>query len=257
MKAVIFCALCLSTLVSFASEVGSVVKEYFEDGTLKLTYEVLEEEEGAARGVFTYYYENGKIKSVVPIISDGNELGYTCHGVAKAFFENGKPQSVQSYHLGKRNGVSKLYYEDGKLREKAVFDDDVSKVLERNSLKGRAISKDECLQVTIESLRPESASNVRIDNYFDQGVHLGWVILYRKTKDGWIEEAKRPAANHLGTRNTESFKFMEIGELTGTFRIGVTCQVTSSKASNKFTEFHSRSVEVEQAVPPKSDRAGG
>ena len=152
-------------IVSSAGEVGTIHKEYFDSGELKLTYEILAEENGKARGVFNYYYKNGKLKIISPIISDGNELGYTSHGTAKTFFENGKIQSVQNYSFGKRNGLLKLYYEDGKLREESVFEGDVSEVLNRNNPEGEAINKKECLFVSIKSLSQEVDENIRIDNY--------------------------------------------------------------------------------------------
>jgi antitoxin component YwqK of YwqJK toxin-antitoxin module len=61
------------------------------------------------------FYDNGKVKSEVPIEND------LLNGVGKKYYENGNPQEVVGFKNGEFDGSNKYYYPNGQLWNEIIF----------------------------------------------------------------------------------------------------------------------------------------
>ena len=87
-------------LLLSCNEKNSRVKEvYSEDGTLIKKYEYADPKDTSSYNL-TEYYEDGNIKSIVPI-SEGK-----INGIVHAFFPNGELWLIRRYRNGKYHGVT-------------------------------------------------------------------------------------------------------------------------------------------------------
>lgn len=91
-------------------------KCFREDGTLEREAIAYGE---AFKGYFKFYYEDEKLESEGETLNDSTKIGKWIE-----YYKNGKPEYIWNYELGKRNGISSTYYENGNLESILVFDND-------------------------------------------------------------------------------------------------------------------------------------
>lgn len=114
----------------------SVILEYWNDGTKKLTRQQLKEKERVIKrsyfangsleyeseylknipdGTTTYWYPNGQLKSRT-IYSNG-----LLHSNMEKFYESGELQYSVGYFYGKKNGFERWYYSNGQIKSESMF----------------------------------------------------------------------------------------------------------------------------------------
>ena len=93
----------------------SIVKEYYENGTLKSKGI---KQNGLKEGAWMFYYENGNKKKEVFFRNDIED------GEWKMWHEKGKLYIEQIKTLGKSEGYWKEYYENGNIKEIGEYKND-------------------------------------------------------------------------------------------------------------------------------------
>jgi antitoxin component YwqK of YwqJK toxin-antitoxin module len=91
-----------------------MLKCYREEGTLER--EAITEGEPYS-GYFKFYDEYENIKSEGNSLNDSTRIGKWIE-----YYENGNPEYIWNYELGKRNGICSTYYESGILESKLIFE---------------------------------------------------------------------------------------------------------------------------------------
>jgi hypothetical protein len=179
-------------------------KTFYDNGTVKESFEMIERPDGKVGGMIKNFYPDGKLKSEVPIVEAGGELGYAPEGIVKTYYANGKIESSVEWKSGKRNGNFELRYRNGSLRERGVFKNDRSVPSERFKRSTEKLSLEPCLVVEADkSTDPDSHEIVvHMDSYYDVGAHMGWIFGYRLVGTEWQEAYKRPRGDHMESRET-------------------------------------------------------
>jgi antitoxin component YwqK of YwqJK toxin-antitoxin module len=85
-------------------------------------------------GTIRKYYKSGKLCTVNPCTVDGIK-----NGMSKAYYENGKLEGEVPYTNDKKNGVMKIYYENGKLKSESTFVNDKLVKVKNYGEKGKEI----------------------------------------------------------------------------------------------------------------------
>jgi len=91
------------------------VKCYRQDGTLER--EAIVEEE-SYKGYFKFYDEDEHIKSEGNLLNDSTRIGRWID-----YYQNGNPEYIMNYEAGKINGICSVYYENGILESKLLFEE--------------------------------------------------------------------------------------------------------------------------------------
>jgi len=123
--------------------------EYYPNGQISFKGEV---ENNKFIGMKLNYYENGNLKEVDSILNSCNLDFCCCDGFVKKYYSNGKPDqtfenrngvanglvslysndssgklvTVSAYQEGKKNGISKTYYDNGKLYKLCSYKNDTA-----------------------------------------------------------------------------------------------------------------------------------
>lgn len=93
----------------------SVVKKFYEDGTLKSSYEVNELQQ--KHGVAKNYSATGKLKQSF-VYENGEKIKAT------SYYKNGSPLMEIDYKNGVKDGFIKRYYDTGQLESETPFKED-------------------------------------------------------------------------------------------------------------------------------------
>lgn len=86
---------------------GRRINEYYNDGTLKLSYII---KRGEISGIYNEFYENGRQKILAKFIN-GVQVD-----TMKAFYDNGILKELSYFKEGRKDGPFKEFYPSGKLR---------------------------------------------------------------------------------------------------------------------------------------------
>ena len=89
---------------------------YFENGNVKSkgTFDA----SGEKTGEWSYYHENGQLKQTCPF-ADGK-----IHGKVYSWYDNGNPSEENEYKNDKLNGPTKVYYYNGLIKRTSNYSDD-------------------------------------------------------------------------------------------------------------------------------------
>ena len=220
-------------------------RTFYDSGNVKESFEVLERPDGKAGGIMKNFYPDGRLKSEVPIVEAGGELGYAPDGIAKTYYANGKIESSVGWTSGKRNGEFELQYRDGSLRERGVFKNDKSAPSERFKRSGEKVLLEPCLIVEAdESTDPDSHEIVmHVDSYYDVGAHMGWIFGYRLVGSEWQKAYERPRGDHIESRETKVIAIPIQDLAPGEWRFAATFTV---RGSDSFEEALSETIRIEQ-----------
>ena len=122
--------------VFFTDGALTMVKEYYEDGKL-------EEQLNVKNRTYVEYNEDGSIDEegeiddfalgILVSVSGLINLSFLTelvempegNGISKEYYENGTVKEKASYNNGKLHGISREYYEDGSLKSESNFNDGV------------------------------------------------------------------------------------------------------------------------------------
>jgi antitoxin component YwqK of YwqJK toxin-antitoxin module len=121
------------------------VQEWYLNGNLKLE----ESYRGSKKKRVKEYWDSGKAELEGDVVlCETNDWGFVfrdwCEeGVQKSYFENGKPESEASFHLGKQQGPSKTWWENGKPASVEEWADGRPTKAKRWDKDGKLISDDE------------------------------------------------------------------------------------------------------------------
>lgn len=92
-----------------------VVRQSRDDGTLSSINQV--DENGYVHGVKVNYYEDGTTVHSKVTYEHGRK-----HGPAIWYFRNGNIYEHTQFYIGRRNGVTRKYYETGELMEEVTYE---------------------------------------------------------------------------------------------------------------------------------------
>jgi hypothetical protein len=231
-------------------------KTFHENGNVKDSFKTIVRPDGKKGGMMKNFYPDGTMKLEMPIVEAGGELGYAPEGVVKAYYPNGKIESSVGWKRGKRNGPFALYYQDGTLRERGEFTEDISKTAERFSRSHKKLGHEPCLVVDTDKSRVILSEEVVLhaDNYHDTGAHLGWVFGYRLVEKEWKQVIKRSRGDTINSRESKAIPLDTKGLAPGEWQFAVTSSV---RGPEFFTEARSATIKIEPAAtsdgekPPK------
>jgi len=119
--------------------------EWYLNGNLKLE----ESYRGSKKKRVKEYWDSGKAELEGDLVlCETNDWGFVfrdwCEeGVQKSYFENGAPESEASYHLGKQQGPSKTWWENGKPASVEEWADGRPTKAKRWDKDGKLIADDE------------------------------------------------------------------------------------------------------------------
>lgn len=115
MKNLFFLLLALLCLASCGNRVEERVEKTYPGGQPHYVryYEKTKDGESCIREV--EYYENGVVK-MEGSLSDGHR-----DGEWKAYFPDGRPQSIGAFKDGLREGASQVYYDNGNLLMEGTY----------------------------------------------------------------------------------------------------------------------------------------
>jgi antitoxin component YwqK of YwqJK toxin-antitoxin module len=125
-------------------EMGQL-REWYLNGNLKLE----ESFRGPKSKRMKSYWDSGKTELEGDLVlCETRDYGFVfrdwCEeGVQRSYFENGTPAGEASFHLGKRQGPSKTWWENGKLASVEEWADDRPTKAKRWAKDGKLISDDE------------------------------------------------------------------------------------------------------------------
>jgi antitoxin component YwqK of YwqJK toxin-antitoxin module len=121
------------------------VREWYLNGNLKLE----ETYRGPKNKRVKEYWDSGKTEREGDVVlCETHDWGFVfrdwCEdGVQKSYFENGTPESEASFHLGKQQGPSKTWWENGKPASVEEWVDGRPKKAKRWDKDGKLLSDDE------------------------------------------------------------------------------------------------------------------
>ena len=223
-------------------------KSFYENGNVKESFEVIVRPDGKTGGMMKSFYPDGTLKLEMPIVEAGGEVGYAPEGVVKAYYPNGKMESSVEWKRGKRNGPFDLFYQDGTLRERGEFTEDISKTAERFSRSHKKLGYEPCLVVDTDKSKVILSEEVVLhaDNYHDTGAHLGWVLGYRLVEKEWKQVFQRSRGDTINSRESKAISLATKGLAPGEWQFAVTSSV---RGPEFFTEARSATITIEQAAP--------
>lgn len=103
----IFCFFCIAEMSAQTKPDTMLIKRYYENGNLSEEASFKQGDTTVREGYSRWYHKNGKVEIEMP---------YTNHkrnGLCRIFYENGKLARTSVYEMSKLNGVSVYYYENG------------------------------------------------------------------------------------------------------------------------------------------------
>ena len=101
------------------TEDGYFEKDYFKSGQLQSEGYYLNGETAIPHGPFTYYFENGEIRTESNYGKEGID------GESRTFYSSGKLYYSEQYSSNKLQGKRIVYYENGNLKREEVFRNDI------------------------------------------------------------------------------------------------------------------------------------
>jgi antitoxin component YwqK of YwqJK toxin-antitoxin module len=96
----------ISLIVSFSCQNDNYIKEYYDNGKLKMECEI---SDGMKHGKMIEYYPNGNILSLSNWVND------TIHGFDIHYYESGMIKSTSKWYKGQLNGYLVKYDESGNI----------------------------------------------------------------------------------------------------------------------------------------------
>lgn len=123
-------------LVSCSGEKDEKFKKYYETGELKLIGNISDDKR---EGKWLVYTKEGAISQELNYKNDSLYLRKTFikgnlsvkeelldsikHGEVITYYENGNPKTLTNYNKGEAKGLSKTFYQDGKVRSEGIIND--------------------------------------------------------------------------------------------------------------------------------------
>ena len=164
---------------------------------------------GVPNGKWTYYYENGNIKSV------GMLLGSLKEGHWTYYFESGDMKSAGSYEKDQKSGAWDHFYEDGSIKAQINYQNEIGEYREFYPYGG---TKQEGKIVNDKSEREwiyyYETGETKAIGHFNEGLRTGlWHYYYRNGKE------KAVGNYHEGQKNGEWRYFYENGSISQTGNI--------------------------------------
>ena len=218
-------------------------KAYYDSGTVKQSLEATVRSDGKPGGLMKHFYPDGILKLEMPIVNAAGELGYAPDGVVKSYYANGKMESLVEWRGEKRNGPFEWFYQDGSVRERGVFTNDLSTTSERFTRSKQKLAAEPCLVVEPGKSRVTPSQDVvlHVDSYHDTGAHIGWVFGYRLAGKEWKKDFQQLRGDHLESRESKTI-VVSVKELApGTWQFGVTSSV---RGPDSYTEARSTTITI-------------
>ena len=224
---------------------------YYDSGAIKESIAATLRPDGKSGAIMKHFYPDGTLKLEMPIVNGGNVLGYAADGVVKSYYPNGKMESSVEWKREKRNGAFEWFYQDGSVRERGAFNDDVSKTSERFTRSKKKLAPEPCLVVETAKLRVTLSQDVvlHVDSYHDTGSHIGWIFGYKLVGKEWKKGFEQGRGDNIESRATKTIS-VPLKELSpGEWQFTVTSTV---RGPDFFTEARSTSITIEPAADRKS-----
>lgn len=123
-----------------------VVRKFYEDGKLKSEIPMIDD---IVDGIIRVYHENGAISFLIPV-KNGK-----MHGIVRSYLDNGSLLEEEEYRDGEKHGIWRMYGDGGKL------------IVDKWHWNGEEVSHDEFLRRTEEERKEsiESSKLSQINSY--------------------------------------------------------------------------------------------